>query len=82
SGVLVAFCIPATPVFAPTKYVKSIRRAIANFRQEDDDVLSRRTILNHDQLNWLKEIESASDKVISPLQELEDTLHPIVNFII
>lgn len=82
SGVLVAFCIPATPVFAPKKYVKAIRASIAHFRQEDDEVLSRRTILNHDQLNWLKEIESASDKVISPLQELEDTLHPVVNYII
>lgn len=33
-------------------------------------------------MNWLKEIESASDKVISPLQELEDSLHPIVNNLI
>ncbi|MDE7443093.1 MAG: Na+/H+ antiporter NhaA, partial [Muribaculaceae bacterium] len=82
SGVLVAFCIPATPVFAPKKYVKAIRASIAHFRQEDDEVLSRRTILSPDQLNWLKEIESASDKVISPLQELEDTLHPVVNYII
>ena len=33
-------------------------------------------------MDWLKQIESASDKVISPLQDLEDTLHPLVNFII
>lgn len=33
-------------------------------------------------MNWLKEVESASDKVISPLQDLEDSLHPIVNFFI
>ena len=33
-------------------------------------------------MNWLKEIESASDKVISPLQDLEDSLHPIVNYFI
>lgn len=33
-------------------------------------------------MDWLKQIESASDKVISPLQELEDSLHPIVNFFI
>ncbi len=33
-------------------------------------------------MNWLKEIESASDKVISPLQDMEDTLHPLVNYII
>jgi len=79
AGVLVAFCVPATPVFAPKKYVKIIRENIANFRREDDETLVRRSILNHDQMDWLKRIESASDKVISPLQELEDSLHPIVN---
>ena len=30
----------------------------------------------------MKQVESASDKVISPLQDLEDSLHPIVNFVI
>ena len=82
AGVLVAFCVPATPVFAPKKYIKMIRSAIGHFRGEDDDMLVKRTILNKDQMNWLKEIESASDKVISPLQELEDSLHPIVNYFI
>lgn len=76
---LVAFCIPATPVFAPKKYIKSIRSAISHFNSEDDDKLTKRTILDKEQMNWLKEIESASDKVISPLQELEDSLHAIVN---
>lgn len=79
AGVLVAFCVPASPVFPPKKYVKSIRRAISNFNLEDDDSLSGKTILNKQQMNWLKEIESASDKVISPLQDLEDSLHSIVN---
>lgn len=79
AGVLVAFCVPATPVFAPIKYVRDIRGAIARFRQDDDESLCRRSILDKDQMNWLKEIESASDKVISPLQDLEDSLHPIVN---
>lgn len=82
AGVLVAFCIPAKPVYAPKKYVKTIRSAIRNFNAEDDELLNRRSILNKDQMDWLKQVESASDKVISPLQELEDTLHPIVNFLI
>lgn len=82
AGVLVALCVPATPVFAPKKYIKQIRKAISNFRDTDDEVLTRRSILNKQQMNWLKEIESASDKVISPLQELEDSLHPVVNFFI
>lgn len=82
AGVLVAFCVPATPVFAPKKYIKIIRNSIAHFRGEDDELLTKRTILNKEQMNWLKEVESASDKVISPLQELEDSLHPIVNYFI
>ncbi len=82
AGVLVAMCVPATPVFAPKKYIKIIRGSIAKFRSEDDDTLSQRTILSREQLDWLKVIESASDKVISPLQELEDSLHPIVNYFI
>ncbi|MDE6207863.1 MAG: Na+/H+ antiporter NhaA [Muribaculaceae bacterium] len=83
AGVLVAFCVPATPVFAPRKYIIKIRQAIANFRGDEDlKELETRTILGKQQLNWLKEVESASDKVISPLQDLEDTLHPIVNYFI
>ena len=82
AGVLVAFCVPATPVFAPKKYVQIIRRSIGHFRGEDDELLNRRSILNREQMDWLKEVESASDKVISPLQELEDSLHPIVNYFI
>lgn len=79
---LVAFCVPATPVFAPRKYVKIIRESIGHFRGEDDEMLNRKSILTKDQMNWLKEVESASDKVISPLQELEDSLHAIVNYFI
>ncbi len=83
AGVLVAFCVPATPVFAPRKYISKIRRAISNFRGDDElSELEERTILSNEQMNWLKEVESASDKVISPLQDLEDSLHAIVNYFI
>jgi len=74
--------VPASPVFAPKKYIKKIRNSIAHFSQDDEEDLTRKSILDKEQLNWLKEIESASDKVISPLQDLEDSLHPIVNFFI
>lgn len=82
AGVLIAFCVPAIPVYAPKKYIKTIRQNIGYFSQDDDEKLVSRTILDKDQLNWLKEIESASDKVISPLQDMEDSLHPVVNYII
>lgn len=83
AGVLVAFCVPATPVYAPMKYIKTIRKSISHFKGDEDPAdLQKRTILGKEQMNWLKEVESASDKVISPLQDLEDTLHPLVNYFI
>lgn len=82
AGVLVAFCVPAKPVFNPKGYIKTIRRAIGNFHAENDEALTRYSILSGQQMDWLKQIESASDKVISPLQELEDSLHAIVNYFI
>ena len=82
AGVLVAFSIPSTPLFEPKIYIRKIRNAISNFHAEDDERLNKRTILTKNQMDWLKQVESASDKVISPLQDLEDSLHPIVNFVI
>ena len=82
AGVLVALCVPSVPVFEPKKYIKQIHKAISNFRGEDVELLTRKSILNKEQMDWLKVVESASDKVISPLQDLEDSLHHIVNFFI
>lgn len=83
AGVLVAFCIPAKPVLATTRFISTIRDEIANFPQEQFHGDSDSSImLSKDQINCLKSIESASDKVISPLQDLEDTLHPVINYLI
>lgn len=82
AGVLIAFCVPAKPLFAPRCYVERIRDNISHFASADDPSLDRRSILSKEQMNMLKEIESDSDKVISPLQDLEDSLHPVVNYII
>lgn len=82
AGVLVAFTIPATPVYAPENYIKIIRRNILRFKTDEEERVTSRTILDHDQMDWLKEIESASDKVISPLQDMEDSLHPVVDYLI
>ena len=82
AGVLVAFCIPAVPVHEPAKFIKTIRENVSHFANEDEVTLKTRTILERQQMDWLKRIESASDKVISPLQDLEDSLHPLVNYFI
>jgi len=82
AGVLVAFCVPAVPVNPPAKFINAIRENVAHFASDDEVHLERRSILGHQQMDWLKRIESASDKVISPLQDLEDSLHPLVNYLI
>lgn len=82
AGVLIAFCVPSVPVYAPGKYVKIIRSSIRHFNEADDEELGQGKLLNHEEMDWLKKIESASDKVISPLQDLEDSLHPVVNYLI
>ncbi|MBD5371680.1 MAG: Na+/H+ antiporter NhaA [Bacteroides sp.] len=82
AGVLVAFCVPAVPVNAPAGFIKTIRENISHFAADEEVDLESRTLLGHKQMDWLKRIESASDKVISPLQDLEDTLHPLVNYFI
>lgn len=84
AGVLVALCVPASPVYAPGKYIRIIRDTIGNFRESDDGVTDGNgtAMLSHEQLDWLKEIESASDRVISPLQDMEDQLHPLTDYLI
>lgn len=79
AGVCVAMCVPARPVFRPRSYIEVIRSAVAQFPKERDARLDRPRILTRQQMDLLKQIESASDKVISPLQDLEDSLHTMVN---
>lgn len=79
AGVIVAFCVPATPVYDAKKYIVTVRDRIGKFSVNNDD---KKMFLSKEQLNWLKEMESATDKVISPLQDLEDSLHQLVNFVI
>lgn len=78
AGVLLAFVIPARPRLDVGKYIERIRRTINMFpvTHEDEIVLTNR------QIAMLKRVESASDRVISPLQSLEDNLHLAVNFVI
>lgn len=81
AGVLVAFCIPARPFLDTTKYIERIKSNIAQFPFICTDKHGA-VILSNKQIGLLKSIESASDNVVSPLQKLEDMLHPVVTFFI
>jgi NhaA family Na+:H+ antiporter len=78
AGVIVAFTVPARPNFKTGKYINHIKESIKYFPVTP----AKGMILNKQQINVLKSIESASDRVISPLQWLEDGLHGFVNYIV
>ena len=78
AGVLVAFTIPSVPCLNVKKYITRIRENIAAFPHFDKSSI----LLTPNQIDTLKSIESASDKVISPLQFMEDRMHGMVNYLI
>lgn len=78
SGVILAFVIPAKPRLNVGRYIERIRRIISDFPV----MKSGSIVLTNEQIAKLKEVESASDRVISPLQSLEDNLHGAVNYLI
>ena len=82
AGVIVAFCIPATLRRGTGHYLERIRANVNKFPVIDVDEQHNTIVLTNDQIHTLKSIESAADKMISPLQDLEDNLHFLINFIV
>ena len=82
AGVVVAFCIPATLKRGTGVYLERIRRNVNKFPQIDVDDEHNAIVLTNEQIHTLKSIESAADKMISPLQDLEDNLHFLINYIV
>lgn len=78
AGVLVAFTIPSIPCLNVKKYIKRICDNVAEFPHFDKSSI----LLTPHQIDVLKSIESASDRVISPLQFMEDRMHGMVNYLI
>lgn len=78
AGVLVAFTIPSIPCLNVKKYIARIRENVAEFPHFDKSSI----LLTPNQIDILKSIESASDRVISPLQFMEDRMHGMVNYLI
>jgi len=78
AGVLVAFTIPAVPRLNIQKYINRIRKSVNTFPVTSNASI----VLTNDQILELKIIEGNSNKVISPLQDMEDRLSGIVNYFI
>ena len=82
AGVIVAFCIPASLKKGTGFYLERIRNNINKFPVIEVDELHHTVVLTNEEVHTLKSIESAADKMISPLQDLEDNLHFPINFIV
>lgn len=81
AGVIVAFTVPARPKLNIYKYVGDIRASLKKL-PDTPNFAENKYMLSNSELSILRHVESSSDKVISPLQSLDDNLQPLVNYVI
>lgn len=82
AGVIVAFCVPASLRRDSSRYIVRIKENISHFHVAEETGKHHTAILGRTEINKLKSIESAADKLISPLQEIEDRLTPIIGYFV
>lgn len=82
AGVLVAFTVPARPYINLKKFTEGMEQDLSVLRSTLKNAPNDNIILSNTQVRYLTRIEAASDHVISPLQDLEDNLRDLVNYII
>ena len=63
------------------KYVGEIRASLQKL-PETADMANNKYMLSNSERAILRHVESVSDKVISPLQSMDDNLHPLVNYVV
>lgn len=84
AGVVLAFCIPAKLNHGTKYYVERIRKQIDKFPHYTVTASDKHTpnMLTQDDIQNLRSIESASDHLISTLQDAEDVLRNPINMLI
>ena len=84
AGVILAFCVPASLRNGTKFYIERLRKCLSNFPviEVTHADRSKPALLTESQVHQLKSIESASDRLISPLQDLEDSLKNPINLLI
>lgn len=84
AGVVLAFCIPANLPNGTKYYISRIRKNLSKFPVTETTIADRNkpVVLSDEEIHILKSVESASDHLISPLQDLEDALKTPINFFI
>lgn len=79
AGVIVAFCVPASLRHSSSYYIERIRKNINSLPVHEVTDKHHTVVLTNEEIHLLKSIESAADKLISPLQDLEDMLKTIIS---
>lgn len=84
AGVVLAFCIPAKLSHGTKYYIEKIREQIDKFPQYEVTAHDKRTphMLTQTDIQDLRAIESASDHLISTLQDTEDVLRNPISMLI
>lgn len=84
AGVVLAFCIPARLSRGSKYYIERIRTQIDKFPHYEVTASDKHTpnMLTRDDIQNLRSIESASDHLISTLQDTEDVLRNPINMLI
>lgn len=86
AGVATAFCIPATLKNPTVHYLRRIVENVDKFRHIHETTIdedkNKLVALTNEEIHVWKSIESAADKMISPLQDLEDSLHNVINYFV
>ena len=82
AGVIVAFCVPASLRRGSAYYIERIRENIAHLPVHEVTAKHHTVVLTHDEIHKLKSIESAADKLISPLQDLEDGMNSFIGYVV
>ena len=82
AGVVMAFCIPANLPNGTKYYIEKIRDELGNFPDIEVTPADRNkpSILSEEEIGILNSIETASDHLISPLQDMEDNLKVGINY--
>ena len=82
AGVVLAFCVPANIPRGTKFYIERIRHQLDHFPSTVVTYADRNkpVVLSDEEIAMLKSVESASDHLVSPLQDMEDVLKMSVNY--
>jgi len=80
AGVLLAFTIPAVSRYDTNKFSERVKELIRNFDAKGDNW--KNVLDNSERQHDVLAIESSCEKILTPLQRFEHSLHPWVSFFI